>query len=183
MTQPVLRTPRLLLRPFTASDAGDVRRLAGDARIADTTTDIPHPYPAGVAEAWIGTHAREYEEGLAAIYAITLPDSGFVIGAIGLMDIALLDARAELGYWIGADYWSRGYCTEAARRLIRFAYEELGITRIVARCLTRNPASARVMTKLEMQPEGILPGHVRKHGVFEDVLLYGLNLPERACRV
>ena len=102
-----------------------------------------------------------------------------MIGAVALLDIALLDARAELGYWVGVDYWSQGYCTEASERLIRFAYDELGITRIVACCLARNPASMRVLAKLAMQPEGRLPQHVHKHGVFEDVLLYGLNLPGR----
>ena len=82
MSQPALKTDRLLLRPFTQDDAAAVRHLAGDARIADTTTEIPHPYPAGAAEAWISTHGEEYAAGISAIYAITLRDNGKVIGAI-----------------------------------------------------------------------------------------------------
>ena len=183
MSQPALKTDRLLLRPFTQDDAAAVRHIAGDARIADTTTEIPHPYPAGAAEAWISTHGEEYAAGISAIYAITLNDNGKVIGAIALLDISLLHARAELGYWLGVDYWSQGYCTEAAKRLLRFADEELGISRIVACCLARNPASARVMAKLNMQAEGRLPLHVCKNGVYEDVLLYGLSLPQRAQEV
>lgn len=182
MAQPVLNTERLLLRPFAANDAAEVSRLAGDKRIADMATEIPHPYPVDAAVAWIATHAAEYQADHAAIYAIMLRKPGIMIGAVALLDISLLDARAELGYWIGVDYWSQGYCTEAAERLIRFAHEELGITRIVACCLARNPASARVMAKLAMQCEGRLPQHVHKHGVFEDVLLYGLNLAKRDVR-
>ena len=179
MTQPVLETERLLLRPFVRSDAAEVSRLAGDKRIADMAIEIPHPYPLDTAKAWIATHVEEYEAGHSAIYAVMLREPAIMIGAVALLDIALLDARAELGYWVGVDYWSQGYCTEASERLIRFAYDELGITRIVACCLARNPASMRVLAKLAMQPEGRLPQHVHKHGVFEDVLLYGLNLPGR----
>jgi RimJ/RimL family protein N-acetyltransferase len=179
MTQPVLESDRLLLRPFVKRDAAEVSRLAGNPRIADMATEIPHPYPADIAQAWIATHAEEYQAGHSAIYAVMLREPAIMIGAVALLDISLVDARAELGYWIGVDYWSQGYCTEAAARLIRFAHDELHITRIVACCLARNPASTRVLAKLAMQPEGRLSRHVHKHGVFEDVLLSGLNLPDR----
>ena len=57
---PILTTERLRLRPFTQEDAAEVRRLAGDRDIADTTLNIPHPYEEEAAERWIGTHA-EYD--------------------------------------------------------------------------------------------------------------------------
>ena len=54
--QPILRTQRLVLRPFVVDDALGVQVLAGAREIADTTLHIPHPYPAGAAEQWIATH-------------------------------------------------------------------------------------------------------------------------------
>ena len=48
--QPILRTQRLVLRPFVVDDALGVQVLAGAREIADTTLHIPHPYPAGAAE-------------------------------------------------------------------------------------------------------------------------------------
>lgn len=63
--------------------------------------------------------------------------------------------------------------------MIAYAREQLGITRIVARCLARNPASARVMEKAGLRREGMLVRHELKNGLFEDVLLYGLAFPER----
>jgi [ribosomal protein S5]-alanine N-acetyltransferase len=50
---PRLETKRLILRPFENADAADVMRLAGDRAIADTTTNIPHPYREGMAEDWM----------------------------------------------------------------------------------------------------------------------------------
>ena len=179
MQQPTLNIARLCLRPFRFADAPEVQRLAGDPLVADTTLSIPHPYPDGAAEAWIARHQSGFESRGPAVYAMTLGDGGQLVGTISLINVSLADARAELGYWVGVEYWRRGYCTEAARALIAFAAESWSITRIVAKCLARNPASARVMEKLGMSYEGRLPLHTHKNGRFEDLLLYGLNVGDR----
>jgi hypothetical protein len=110
--QPTLETPRVLLRPFTLSDAAVVQQLAGDYAIADTTLNIPHPYSDGVAEEWIAGQHADFEAGTRVTYAITLRELGELIGAIGLGIEHRFD-RAEMGYWIGKPYWGHGYCTEA----------------------------------------------------------------------
>ena len=154
MTQrPTLTTERLLLRPFVLADAPDAQRLAGDKQIASTTT-LPHPYEDGMAEEWIGTHQELFEKGELANFAIVLatfaPNTfapNALIGAIGL-HISQQHERAELGYWIGVPYWKQGYCTEAARAVLRYGFETRGLNRIGARHLARNPASGRVIEKL-----------------------------------
>lgn len=177
--QPSLTTARLRLRPFTLGDAADVQRLAGDARVALPTAAVPHPYPDGAAEAWIGTHADAFAAGLEVNCAITLGATGALLGAISLMDIHPQDARAEVGYWIGVDHWRQGYCSEALVGLIGYAHRGLGLTRIVARCAASNPGSAGVMEKAGLQREGLLRQHTRRQGRFEDTLLYGIVLPGR----
>jgi RimJ/RimL family protein N-acetyltransferase len=62
---------------------------------------------------------------------------------------------------------------------MEFAGESWGLTRIVARCMARNPASARVMEKAGLLREGHLQAHIRKNGRYEDVLLYGLSHASR----
>ena len=63
----------------------------------------------------------------------------------------MVDGNAELGYWIGEPYWNRGYCSEAAKSLVQFAFEKLAVKNIMAEHLSSNPASGRVMQKLGMQ--------------------------------
>jgi [ribosomal protein S5]-alanine N-acetyltransferase len=176
---PTLRTPRLALRPFTARDAADVRRLAGDRAVADTTLNIPHPYEIELAEAWIATHTGGEQAGTSRVFAITLADTGELVGAIGLTIDRRFD-RAELGYWIGPGFWNRGYCTEAARAVVAHGFAALGLHRIHATHLTRNPASGRVMQKVGMTHEGRARDHVRKWDRFEDIERYGILAGEWA---
>jgi len=171
--QSQLRTQRLILRPFNISDAAIVQRLAGAKAIADTTLNIPHPYPDGAAEAWISSHSRRYADGESAIFALVEHEHGILIGAIGL-EISVGHGSAELGYWIGKPYWNQGYCTEAAGTVLRFAFDDLGLNRVQARHFTRNPASGRVMHKIGMSHEGHLRQAVRKWGKFEDLELYAI---------
>ena len=169
----MLDTPRLRLRPFGLTDASRVRELAGDRAIADTTLTVPHPYEDGMAETWIATHEPGFAKGELLALAMTLADDTRVIGAIGLQ-LELAHARGTLGYWVGRDYWGQGYCTEAARALSALGFSRLGLNKIESECLIRNPASARVLTKLGMTSEGIKRQHYQKWDKFEDVEQFGL---------
>jgi len=169
---PTLRTERLLLRPFRPEDARVVQRLAGAREVADTTLTIPHPYLDGVAETWIGTHGDAWERGERVTLAITCEAEG-VVGAISL-HLILKHRRAELGYWVGQPFWNRGYATEAVRAVLAFGFETLGLNRIHAAHLSRNPASGRVMQKAGMRFEGTLREHVVKAGRLEDLAEFAL---------
>ena len=174
LRQPILETVRLLLRPFRLADADQVQRLAGDRPVADTTLNVPHPYEDGLAEKWISNHRDWFERRQQAVFAVTLKKSaGTLIGTVGLR-IEIGDQRAELGYWIGRHYWNQGYCTEAARAVLQFGFEQLGLNRIFAHHFLRNSASGRVMQKLGMTHEGRLRQHVKKWDAFEDLELYGI---------
>jgi len=178
---PTLETKRLVLRPFSLSDAKDVQRLAGDWAVADTTARIPHPYEDGLAEEWISCHEAEFRKGKCVNFAIALKSEGAFIGAIALMDIAK-DHKAELGYWIGKPYWNMGYCTEAAGNVVRYAFETLQLKRVTSHHLSRNPASGRVMQKVGMSHEGTRRAEMLKWGKLEDVELYGILASDWAER-
>ncbi len=134
---------------------------------------IPHPYEEGMAEEWISTHAATFEAGRAVDFAITLRADGSLLGAIGLRDISV-GHQAELGYWIGVPYWGQGYCTEAARAVIVYAFTTLDLFRVHAHHFSCNPASGQVLRKLGMKHEGCLRRHILKWGQFEDIEMYGI---------
>ncbi len=171
--RPTLETDRLLLRPFRLSDKDDVHRVCSIKEIAANTRTIPHPYPPEKAVEWIETQPQQWREGKSAIFAICRKPAGRLIGAVGL-GINEEDQNAELGYWMDKPFWGQGYCTEAAAAVIRFGFETLALNRIHAHFMTRNPASGRVMEKIGMKREGLLRGHIRKWGVFEDVVFCGM---------
>jgi len=170
--QPTLRTERLLLRAFRPEDAAVVQRLAGEREVADTTLTIPHPYRDGMAETWIATHAEAWERQERLTLAITAEALG-VIGAISL-HLRPVHRRAELGYWVGRPFWNCGYATEAARAVIAFGFEALGLSRIHASHFTRNPASGRVMVKAGMRLEGTFRQHVIRWDRPEDLSQYAI---------
>jgi len=174
---PTLQTERLVLRAFTREDALDVQRLAGAREIARMTLLIPHPYADGAAEEWISTHRPAYEVGEHVTFAVVLREEGTLVGSITL-GLNPRDDNAELGYWIGVPYWGRGYCTEAAREMVRYGFEELGLHRIHASHFGSNPASGRVMQKVGMRYEGTGREHYRKWGDYEDRVDYGLLASE-----
>jgi ribosomal-protein-alanine N-acetyltransferase len=178
---PVLETARLTLRPFTPADAPAVQRLAGAREVADTTRQIPHPYADGMAEAWIATHAGLHDQDRALTLAVEIRAERRLCGAIGLR-LKVEDRHAELGYWIGAADWARGFCTEAARAVVAHGFGALDLHRIYATYFARNRASGRVMEKLGMTREGCLREHVRKWGVFEDLIVRGILREEWLLR-
>ncbi|OFW54113.1 MAG: GNAT family N-acetyltransferase [Actinobacteria bacterium RBG_13_35_12] len=168
-----LKTDRLLLRPFELSDAPRVKELAGDKAIADTTLNIPYPYKDGMAEQWISTHQPKFESGELANYAIILKSTKELVGAIGL-NIEKRFNRAELGYWIGKEYWNQDYCTEASKAMLEYGFRNLGLNKIIATHITRNPASGEVMKKIGMKKEGFFREHVIKWKKYEDIVSYGI---------
>ena len=141
---PTLKTDRLLLRPFAVSDAEDIKQLAGDKAIADTTLNIPHPYNIETAKEWIGTLQPQFEKGKRTVFAMVDREADRFVGAIELR-IDRRYQRGELGYWIGKAYWNRGFCTEAGQAVLAYGFDRLSLHRIYANHFSRNQASGRVV--------------------------------------
>ncbi len=172
--EPFLATERLILRPLTLEDAPVVQQLAGKKEIADTTISIPHPYSEQQAKDWITAHVEARAQNKGIVFGVELTRINQLIGTIGLREIDQEHLQAEMGFWIGTDWWGNGYATEAAKRVIRYGFEERGLNRIYAHHMVRNPASGRVLEKSGMRREGLLRQRVRKWGKFEDVVILAI---------
>lgn len=101
-----------------------------------------------------------------------LPATDDVIGAAGLVVEEVATRSGSIGYVIHPAFWSRGYATEAAARLLQFGFTDLRLHRIWATCRPENRPSARVLEKVGMQLEGQLRDHILIRGQWRDSLLY-----------
>lgn len=169
MKRPTLHTQRLTLRPAVPDDAPAIQRLCGAYEVALNTLMIPHPYPDGAAEEWIAKQQEDFDASRTVNFVI---DDGELAGGIGL--VMKGDGIAEIGYWIGVPFWSRGYASEAAIEVVRYGFEERGLERIYAQYFSRNAASGRVLQKAGMQYEGTLRRHLKKWDEYVDLVCYGV---------
>ncbi|MEM7782623.1 MAG: GNAT family N-acetyltransferase [Planctomycetota bacterium] len=174
----MIETARLILCPVKLEHAERIQVLINDKEIASNTRTIPYPYPEGAAEEWVRLQQANWSQGKAYVFSILLKSDPQFVGAIGL-EVHEADENAELGYWLGRPYWNQGFCTEAAGPVVEYGFAQVGLHRIFAHHLTRNPASGRVLEKIGMKREGCLRGHVRKWGVFEDIEIYGQLASDR----
>ncbi len=170
---PTLTLSKIILRPFNLSDAKEVQRQAGNPKVAATTATIPHPYLDGMAEDWISKHSKWFEQGDAVDWAIELKKTKALVGCISL-GIDKINSRAEIGFWVGEEFWGNGYCSEATVEAIRYGFDILSLNKINSRHMAENPGSGRVMQKAGMLQEGYLKQHMYKNGKFVDVVVYGI---------
>ncbi|WP_374711438.1 GNAT family N-acetyltransferase [Symbiobacterium terraclitae] len=172
-----LITERLRLRPLDAEDEGGVQALAADERVAAHSLSMPDPLPDGGAVAWIAEQQQGWEAGTSYGFAIYTAEPRAFVGVVTLK-VSQRAGRAELGYAIMPDAWGRGYATEAAREVLRFAFEGLHLRRVTAACLAGNRASIRVLEKLGFRLEARLEPEEPGSGSGLSMLFYGLMLEE-----
>ena len=101
---------------------------------------------------------------------------GEATGGIGLELGSDIERRsAEIGYWLGQEFWGRGITTAAVRALTRYGFETLNLTRIFAVPFTSSFASIRVLEKCGYVREGTMRRSAIKEGVVIDQVLYALT--------
>jgi len=170
---PEIMTERLHLRAYKPEDAEELVSIVNDKEIASTTIRIPFPYSHEDAEEWITLTQKKLVEDSEINWAITNRFSHRLVGTITLT-LNNENNNAEFGYFIGKTYWGNGYCTEAAKAILKFAFEDLKLHRVHASHMKKNVASAKVLLNIGMNYEGTRWGHIKKWGEYEDIVLYGM---------
>ncbi len=170
---PVLETARLILRPLRMSDAQDLYAYARDPQVSRHVLWSAHT-SVMQSRQFLRAAIRQYRKGLPGSFAITMKDSGRMIGTVGFVWVHPEYRSAEVGYSLNREYWNRGIMTEALRAVVAFGFDELRLNRIEAQHETENPASGRVMEHVGMQYEGTLRQRLMNKGKFVDVKLYAI---------
>jgi RimJ/RimL family protein N-acetyltransferase len=160
---------RCTVRPFRVADAASVASEGNDRRIWLQLRDrFPHPYQLADAEAYIDRVASEDPP---RSFAIVVDHRA--VGGVGLQLMTDVNRRsAEIGYWLGAEYWRRGIATEALRLVTAWAFDAHGLLRIFAQPFAGNAASRRVLEKAGYQLEGLMRRSAVKDGEVRDQCLY-----------
>ncbi|HEY0165905.1 MAG TPA: GNAT family N-acetyltransferase [Jatrophihabitans sp.] len=168
----VLHSGRLTLRPWQPEDAAAVRAVMADERMHQHLA-LPWPYTDSDAHAFVTGHARAGRAaGSRLDCAIAENASGRLVGSATLQLPVGADSSAEIGYWIAAADWGRGYATEATRTLTRFGLAN-GLARIQIRCEVPNAASAVVALRAGFAFEGVSRASLRSGGLGGDGLRDG----------
>lgn len=180
MAQLPLETERLLLRPWRQSDATAIAGLLDDPEMADFLMVIPQPFVPFDAQTLIRAAWRRLTTGRGFDLAVALkeaPDEP--IGSVGI-GLSGEDRRGDLGFWIGRDYWGRGYATEAAGRLMKFARDALHVTAFTATAAEDNAASIAVLRKLGFAEAGRGTKDVPSTGKARGVIHFACGTAEDA---
>jgi [ribosomal protein S5]-alanine N-acetyltransferase len=142
------RTARMIGERLRVAHLDLMVRLNADPQVARTLGGIRS---AEETRAFMEENLRHWERRGYGLWVLRERDSGRFVGRAGIRDVEI-DRRAEveLAYALMPEFWNRGLATEAARALIRIAFDELGLAELVAFTLADNRASRRVMEKIGM---------------------------------
>lgn len=150
---PTLKTERLTLRALRRTDSQDMHEYAADPSVTEFLLWSPHT---SVSYTW---EYLKYVENRYAVgdfydWAVIESESGKMIGTCGFASIDTVNNSAQIGYVLNPAYHRQGIAVEAAKEVMRFGFDTLGLHRIEARFMQGNDASRKVMEKLGMTFEG-----------------------------
>ena len=145
-----IETARLILRPWVEEDRKPFAEMSADPAVME------YLFPLGGQEganAWIDRQMAHLAEHGFCFCALEEKESGAFAGSVGLDKVgyeAHFTPAVEVGWRLAKTFWGRGYAPEAALASMRYGFEVLGLSEIVANTATHNTNSRRVMEKLGM---------------------------------
>jgi acetyltransferase, GNAT family len=173
---PVLTTERLILsRPVEGDMQHIIHYLDSDKVYSENTANMPYPYKEADAEFLIHEVVdKGFENKTDFVFAIRNKENGLIMGLIGIHHWDKANQKAEIGYWLGKEFWNKGYVTEAMAEVLAFGFEVLNLNKMFANFFPHNPASGRVMEKSGMKQEAVLRQEIYKNGKFLDFVRYSI---------
>ncbi len=147
----LLTTKRLQLRPVQAADESQLHTLWANPEVRKYLWD-DEVIPIGKVKEIISLSTKYFTEQDFGLWLITLKETKAVIGFTGLWYF-FDENQPQLLYGLHPDYWGEGYAVEASRKIMEYAFQNLGFTYIIASCDKPNIASMKVAEKLGMQKE------------------------------
>jgi RimJ/RimL family protein N-acetyltransferase len=157
------------IRPWRLDDAEWLAKHANNRKVWLALRDrLPHPYSVDDANEFLRKSVAEQP-----VTNFCIEVEGAAAGGIGfLLGEDVHRPTAEVGYWLGEEFWRRGIMTEAVTAFSDFCFANFPLRRVYAEPFANNPASVRVLEKAGFVFEGRLKSNVVKNGQLLDSLLY-----------
>ncbi len=168
-----LTSERLKLISFEQASTETWFRLINNKEVAQTTLSLPHPCTMKEAKLWRQQEIDKIRQQQILRWSVSIKNNDCIIGSVKLS----LNRRfnsAEIGYWLGREYWGSGYAGEAASKVLNYAFEVLKLNRVEAYAMVRNKASSKILLKLGMVKEGLHRQLVLRWGEYIDVESYAI---------
>lgn len=159
----------MVLREFVAGDADSLAKHANDPAVAEFLREIfPSPYTLQDAQWWVSEGHKLNNSCNRAIVV-----DGECVGNIGA-NFGSGEHRftAEIGYWLGRNYWGQGIVTEAVAVFTGYLFSNYELQRIIAPVAHENVASIAVLKKSGFSREGVLRNNMYLRGKFYDEHIY-----------
>jgi RimJ/RimL family protein N-acetyltransferase len=151
---PVLEADGLRLRPWRDSDVPRIVEACSDPRTREWLGQMPEPYDEAAAFAWLEHQRENRATGHGVQWAVADPaDDDRALAAIGFFDYTP-EVDLEIGYWAHPDARGRGVTSRAMARVMQYAFEDLGVRRVMAGAAVDNTASRHVIEANGLAPWG-----------------------------
>lgn len=159
------------VRNWERRDRDAIVRHANNRNVSINLRDrFPYPYTINDARTWL-----DIVVGIKPETNFAIDVAGEAVGGIGFtLQPDVGHRSAEIGYWLGEEFWGRGITTDALRAVTDYAFARFDVCRIFAHVFEWNGASARVLEKAGYTLEGRLRKSVTKNGQTIDQLMYAV---------
>ncbi len=174
---PKLETDRLVLRMIEKKDCRDMFDYASHEDVTRFLSWSPHPN-VDYTRGYIKVVHKHYRSGDFYDWAIVYKADGKMIGTVGFTGIDVKNNLGEIGYVLNPKYYRMGLATEAAKRVVKFGFDVIGLNRIEAKFMPGNEASHRVMEKIGMKFEGTGRQVMFVKGEYKDISVCAITKDE-----
>ena len=169
-----IETERLILREFRRDDREEVHDYAVDPEVCRYMPWGPNTEDETGAFIERAITSRHRDPRLHFELAVTLRETGRLIGGAGIRAADECFRTADMGYCLRRDVWGEGFATETATGLIGFGFRQLSVHRIWATCDTGNVRSEHVLEKAGMKLEGTMRDDTWLRGHWRSSHLYSI---------
>lgn len=165
------------LRMLSVDDADAIAEHANDYDVVYNIAELgtfPFPYNRSDALEFIDSATRALINGSEFHYAVVIKGTDELVGIAGIKNIDYKNRKCEVGYWLGKQFWGRGYASEAVSLLLYVAFMSLNLNKVYATVFTFNERSAAVLQQLGFKREGVIRENIFHVDKFVDDIMFGL---------